>query len=218
LSNDQSNQPAGRPRSTGPTSPLGSTVAIIVAVAAVIAGFLILRSIREPDSGSVTEPTTTLASETTLAGATTLPPTTTTPPLVTEGSKVQVVNATTQNGVAGQMTELLAGVGYQMAEPTNLADGKEKLAVTEVLYNADVPASQPVAESVARTLGGVSVAATGLPLDTASGAWPDADTNVLVMLGADLAGKPLPVAEGAAPTGEDPTTPTDPTVPTTTTG
>jgi hypothetical protein len=186
-------------------------VAIIVAVAAVIAGFLILRSIREPDSGSVSEQTTTTSSIATPTEPT-LPPTTTTPPLVTEGSKVMVVNATTQNGVAGAMSDLLAGVGYQMAEPTNLADGEEKFATTQVQYNADVPAAQAVAESVARSLGGVEVVPTGLPLATKEADWPDADTNVLVMLGADLAGKPLPVTDPNAPAGEDPATPTDPTV------
>lgn len=208
-----SNEQPTRQRSTGPSSPIGSTVAIVVAVVAVVAGFLILRSIREPDSASVVDQTTTTTTAT-LPTDTTVAPSTTLPPLVTEGSKVQVVNATTQNGVAGAMSDQLEALGYVMAEPTNLADGVEKFETTQVLYNADVPASQAVAESVARSMGVTDVQAKALPLDTQSGDWADADTNVLVMLGADLAGKTLPDPNAPA-TGEDPSTPTDPTVPTT---
>jgi predicted permease len=180
---------------------MGSTVAIVVTVIALVLGFLILRNINDDDSdssggsGAATCVDTTPDSglTTTTVGSTT----TTTTPLVTEGSSVLVANCSTQNGVAGQMSTALASVGFTMAEPTN---GTVKLATSKVLYNPDDPNAKPVADSVAQLLGGLAVEPTGVPIPAGDGNWP-ANTGVLLMLGDDLAGKTLDQIAGNPTTG-----------------
>ncbi len=200
------------PRAGDGGAPVSGALAIVLAVVAIVAGFLILKSISDGDSSigspagavpAVDETTTTTIDPT--GAAATLPPTTTVPPLVTTGATVMVANANGIRGSAGAMSTALEIVGFAMASPgdANLSD----LAQTIVYYNAAVPASQAVADSVARSLGGASV----LPLPegtppVASGTTNGAD--VLLMLGLDKANKTLAElnpAAAAAPIVTNPT-------------
>ena len=121
-------QPRKSPRQGIGGSPVGSTLSIVLAVVAVVAGFLILRNITDDNDGAssaigdgtdeVVDSTTTtvdLALTTTTAA-----PTTTVPPLVTEGATVVVANASGVPGSAGRMsTDARGAPGYTMAEATN---------------------------------------------------------------------------------------------------
>jgi hypothetical protein len=198
-----SNDNAGRsPRTSGGTGPMGSTVAIVVTAIALVLGFLILRNINDDDDngggggddGQTEETTTTADGGTT---TTLTPGTTTTEALVTEGTMVQVANASTQNGVAGQMSTALEAEGFDMAEPTNAT---VKLTDSKVIYNADDPAALPVAESLARLLGDIPVEPSGLPVPAGDGNWATGSA-VILMLGDDLAGKTIDQIQGQTTTG-----------------
>jgi len=174
-------------------SPVGSTLSIVLAVVAVIAGFLILRNLTADDSSSAggssdpvvtdVQPTTTFDSgvTTTIAVATT-----TTVPLVTEGATVVVANANTVGGSAGRMSEALAAVGYNMGSPVN---GTVTLDDSIVYYDPTNTAALGVAESVARSLGGVAVDVVPTPPPVANGSLDGA--GVLLMLGNNEADKTL---------------------------
>lgn len=174
-------------------SPVGSTLSIVFAVCAVVIGFLILNNITSESSSATggasdpgivdVQPTTTID-----VGITTTIPiaTTTTVPVVTEGAVVVVANGNTIGGSAGRMTETLAGAGYNMGSPTNASSNVEDSIVYFDPVNA---AAQAVAESVARSLGGVSVQPVGTPPPTQSGSLDGA--GVLVVLGNAQADKTL---------------------------
>jgi hypothetical protein len=164
-------------------SPLGSTLSIVLAVVAVVAGFLILDNITgdSPDSGGpVGSPTTTAP---TVTETTT---TTTEPQLVLEGATVVVANASGVTGSAGRMSDELAGVGFTMATATNATNRLEQSVVHADPANA---AAQAVAESVARTMGGLAVEPLPSPLPVEGGSIGDA--GVLVLLGSAQADRPL---------------------------
>jgi hypothetical protein len=133
-----------------------------------------------------TSSTSTTSTSTTSTSSTT---TTTTIPLVTAGAVVKVANASGVPRAAAALTTLLSGLGFTLAEPVNAAGWEEQLDVTKV-YARDE--SRAVAESVARMLGGVAIERmpTPAPIDGATVGLGEA--TVLVMLGADLAGQPLP--------------------------
>ena len=139
-------------------SPVGSTLSIVIAVVAVVVGFLILRDITQNDSSSATGssdpvasdvgPTTTFDSGvTTTIGV----QTTTTVALTTEGATVVVANGNTIGGSAGRMSDALGEAGYNMGTPTNAASNVEE---SIVYYDTANTAAQGVAESVALSLGG----------------------------------------------------------------
>lgn len=134
-------------------------------------------------------PTTTSTTSTTTTTTTTSTTTTTTIPLVTEGAVVKVANASGVPRAAAALASQLVGLGFAVAEPVNAAGWEESLDVTKV-YARDE--ARGVAESVARVLGGIAIERmpTPAPIDGATAGLGDA--TVLVMLGADLAGKPLP--------------------------
>lgn len=136
-------------------------------------------------------PSTTSTSTTSTSSTTT----TTTIPLVTAGAVVKVANASGVPRAAAGLSTLLSGLGFVVAEPVNAAGWEEKLDVTKV-YTRDE--SRAVAESVARMLGGVAIERmpTPAPIDGATAGLGEA--TVLVMLGADLAGEPLPPPAPAA--------------------
>ena len=137
--------------------------------------------------------TSTTSTSTTSTSSTT---TSTTIPLVTAGAVVKVANASGVPRAAAGLTTLLSGLGFVVAEPVNAAGWEEKLDVTKV-YARDE--SRAVAESVARMLGGVAIERmpTPAPIDGATAGLGEA--TVLVMLGADLAGQPLPPPAPAPP-------------------
>lgn len=199
MSNEESGLTASRrtPRQGVGGSPVGSWLTIVLAVVAVIAGFLILRNITddssaaspndpadEPDT-SVLDPASTLVDvsipETT--------PSTTVPEVVrtTDGASVVVANANTVGGSAGAMTNTLELAGYTVIDPVN-ASGPN-LTASIVYYDTAQAAAEAVAQSVALDLGGVEVLELPTPAPTADGDLGDA--GVLVLLGDDQAGKTL---------------------------
>lgn len=189
--------PRRNPRQGVGGSPVGSTLSIILAVVAVIAGFLILNDLTEEDAASVSGSgsgssqdlpdddvtTTTFDSGVTTTAATT---TTTTLPLVTEGATVAIANGNTIGGSAGRMTETLRTAGFQMGDPTNATSTIDD---SIVYFDTGNTQAEAVANSVARALGGVSVQAAPTPAPTDSGSLGDA--GVLVVLGNNQADKTL---------------------------
>ena len=206
-----SNDTASRTGRTNGASPMGSTVAIVITVVAVVIGIFILRKVNDDGGTSSSNTNTTSAAVTTAdPTATTAAPivTSTTVGLIVEGTQLQVANASNQDGVAGQMTAVLATKGFTMAEAVSAS---EKLEFSKVLYNASDPAAQAMAESLAAFFGGIDVAAQGLPVPVASGNWAEG-SGVVLMLGNDFAGKTLDQIAGIPTTGT-----TAPAVTTTTT-
>ncbi len=198
---------AGAPRRTPARqgvggSPVGSTLSIVLAVVAVVAGFLILRDLTKDETSSTGATGETASSEpgpsTTFdAGVTTTIELTTTTAvaLVTEGATVVVANGNTVGGSAGRMSEALGAAGYNMGTPVN-AD--KNIDVSIVYYDPTNTAAQAVAESVARSLGNVAVQTVPTPAPTDDGSL--AGAGVLVVLGNAQADKTLEslAAAGAA--------------------
>ena len=180
-------QNARRPR-RGPSSrgaSLNSTMSIVVAAVAVLLGFLILRDIGG-DSGSLSTPsdeapTETIATDT--APAETVTPST----LQLTAFKVQVANASRVSGSAGELTTQLQGRGFIVQPAVNSSEITPKQTATVVYF---IAGSEDAAALIATTLGGVATAAMPDPIPTESGAVGEA--TVLIMLGTDIAGKPLP--------------------------
>jgi LytR cell envelope-related transcriptional attenuator len=181
-------------------SPVGSPLTIVLALIAVVVGFLIFRSIDNSDAGGVeTDGATTVpTTATTVAGtATTVAPATTVAAgRVTDGATVIVANASAAGGVATEMTSELESAGYTMAEPTDQAAGDENLDTSIVYYVTAPPQIKAVAESVARDLGGLTVEAMPSPIPVDGGSIGTA--TVLVMLGNDIAGETIDDLGGAA--------------------
>lgn len=183
-------------------SPVGSTLSIVLAVVAVVVGFLILRDLTSEDSSSAggsddpvssdVGPTTTFDSGVTTTLEIT---TTTTVALVTEGATVVVANGNTIGGSAGRMSETLGAVGYNMGTPV---DAKTNVEQSVVYYDPTNTAAQSVAESVARSLGGVTVEPVPTPAPTSNGSLDGA--GVLVVLGSAQADKTLETLAAASAT------------------
>jgi LytR cell envelope-related transcriptional attenuator len=198
-------------------SPVGSPLTIVLALIAVVVGFLIFRSIDDSDAGGADggggggSTTVAGATSTTAAGATTsAAPATTAAQRVTDGATVIVANASNAGGMAAAMSEELDGAGYTMAEPGN-ATG-ENLETTVVYFVEAPPQIRSVAQSVARDLGGVQARAMPGSIPVEGGSIGTA--TVLVMLGNDLAGDTLeqiaarsgPNVQAPAPAGNATTT------------
>ena len=189
------NQDQRRPRrSPAPARPsLNSTTSVVVAVVAVILGFLILRDINGDNAsttdggGELTQPTDTVA-PTDSAPVETAPVDTTIP---LTNFKVQIANASKVPGSAGELTTALQGRGFIVQPATNASEITPKQTQTVVYF---IPGSEVAAARVAQELGGVTTAAMPAPIPTESGELGEA--TVLILLGTDLAGKPL-----AAPVG-----------------
>jgi hypothetical protein len=205
-------------------SPVGSTLSIVLAVVAVIAGFLILRNITD-DSGSGSAATDGGSGEgvdvvsTTIdpIGVTTVAPTTTVFTPVTEGATVVVANANTVGGSAGRMTKTLEAAGFTMGDPVNAS---ETLDESIVYYDTSVAAARAVAESVGVVMGGLVVEAVPTPPPTGDGTMGEG--SVLLMLGnnqADMTLEELTAEDDTASTGTSPDPSGSPEVaPTSTTG
>jgi len=184
------NQDQRRPRRpAAPARPnLNSTTSIVVAVAAVILGFLILRDINgdnsstaNPTDAGIAQPTDTVAPTDTIPVETTVD---TTIPLT--NFKVQIANASKVPGSAGELTTALQGRGFIVQPATNASEITPKQTQTVVYF---IPGSEAAAARVAAELGGVTTAAMPAPIPTESGELGEA--TVLILLGTDLAGKPL---------------------------
>jgi hypothetical protein len=174
-------------------SPVGSTLSIVLAVVAVVVGFLILNNITD-DGGSGGSSAPEVTTPPTVADTIATTTSTTEPPLVTEGAVVIVANASGVPGSAGRMTEELKAVNFTMGEPTNATtNGLEQ---SLVYFDPAIAASQAVADSVARVMGGLVVEAVPTPIPVEGGSLGDA--GVVVMLGTAQADKTL--AELSAPT------------------
>lgn len=205
-------------------APFGGALAIVLAVVAVVAGFLILRSLSD-DGGSLAGPSagaddggTDSADTTTTSSVAPLDTTTTTvPTLVVEGARVIVANASKVGGSAGAMTrQLETGPGFDMVEPTNASSTIDALDGSVIYFDTTNTAAEAVANSLAEVLGGVGTIQplTGTP-PTENGTMGGA--HVLFMLGKDKAGKtlaelnpetaavPSPGASGEATAGAEPT-------------
>ena len=174
---------------------MGSTVAIVVTVIAVILGFLILRKVNDDGSTGSVSPgattSTTLADTSSTVGFTS----TTQAQLQKQGTKVQVANSSNGNGVAGQMTTALIAEGFDTTDPTN-GTASPKLDVSKILYNAADPNGLPVANALSVTLGGIVVEQAPAAPPTKEGAFA-AGSAVILLLGNDLAGKTIAQIQGA---------------------
>lgn len=180
-------QKARRPR-RGPSSrgaSLNSTMSIVVAAVAVLLGFLILRDIGG-DSGSISTPLEEVPTETIATDA--VPDESVTPStLQLTAFKVQVANASKVSGSAGELTTQLQGRGFIVQPAMNSSEITPKQTATVVYF---IAGSEDAAALIATTLGGVATAAMPDPIPTESGAVGEA--TVLILLGTDIAGKPLP--------------------------
>ena len=195
--------PRRNPRMGDGGAPVSGAVAIVLALVAVVAGFLILNSISEggeaaldfpaegspsgADDGDTTQ-TTTDPSQTTNPG-----PTTTTAPepeIVTDGADVIVANVNNVGGSAGQMRRALELAGFTVVAAVDGSAAIGDLDESVIYYNEENPQALAVANSLGEVLGGVSSVAplSGTP-PTADGEMQGAD--VLLMLGVDKAGKSL---------------------------
>jgi hypothetical protein len=194
LPEGQAERGTGRrpPRVGDSGSPVGSTLSIVLAVVAVVAGFLILRSIfDDDDGGSAIEPpeTTTVVGATTTVGGAATPTTTatpTTPPRVTSATVI-VANASGVGGSAAGMSTALEGAGFTLAEPTD-ATGAD-IDTSVVYFVRGAPGARETALSVAADMGGIR--ARRMPAEIPVSGGDIGDATVLVMLGTDAAGKTL---------------------------
>jgi hypothetical protein len=200
------------PRVGDSGSPVGSALSIVLAVVAVVAGFLILRSVfdddengssgLEPPGSTADEPdTTTPASN----GSTPTTPAPTTTVGRVNSATVVVANASGIGGSAGQMTTALEAVGYRLGEATDSSEGQMDNSVIYFVRNDQ--AARATADSVARDMGGLRV--QRMP-DEPPVTGNLGNATVLVMLGTDAAGKtlaelnptqvPAPSVAGTTPT------------------
>jgi hypothetical protein len=153
-----------------------------------VLGFLILRDVRG-DGGAATGPVATADPNATLAPGATIDPSapTTSSPFSINGFKIQVANASGLAGSAGDMTTKLQDQGYVVQVAMNVAAGTAKRMKTGVFYLAGCEAAS---QNVAGILGGnVEVAAMPQPIPVETGTVGEA--CILILLGTDLANKPL---------------------------
>ena len=170
------------------SSPSTGTLGAAVAVVALVLGFLNLRDVRG-DGGAATGPVGTPDPNATLAPGATVDPAapTTLPAFSINGFKIQVANASGLAGSAGDMTTKLQDQGYVVQVAMNVAAGTAKRMKTGVFYLAGCEAAS---QNVAAVLGGnVEVAAMPQPIPVETGTVGEA--CILVLLGTDLANKPL---------------------------
>jgi hypothetical protein len=183
-----------RPRGSRPSLPSASngTLGAAVAVVALLLGFLILRDIR-PEGNSSSD-TGSNDPDITQPGGGTVDPnaSSSTAPFNIMGFKVQVANASGLPGSAGDMTGRLQQVGYVVPLAKDTPEGFPKRTKTGVFYTVGCEAN---ARNVAAVLGGkVTVEPMPNPVPLKDGNLGEA--CVLILLGTDLANKPLAGAEG----------------------
>ncbi len=198
MSNEDPNAPVTptpsrrSPRQGVGGSPMGSTISIVLAVVAVIVGFLILNNITGdgPSADDIGSTPVDSASENTTGNSVVADTTTTTtePAMVTAGATVVVANASGVSGSAGRMTTELATLTFEMVEPA-INSTQSGLTASIVQYDPSQAAAQAVAESVARSMGGLTVEPVATPPLVEGGSLNGA--GVLVLLGTDQADKTI---------------------------
>lgn len=204
MSNDQ---PVRRPpaKSSGGGAPMGSTISIVIAVVAVVVGFIILRNINSSGSAASPSPNsiptnttaTTIGTGTTNGGSATTTPTATTGPLV-QTAQVVVANASGQKGAASFATTELKAVGFTMGAPTDAFGPEKSLPTTKVYYVAGAEATAAsVAQMYSTAASPVHALAMPTPIPVKGASIGSA--TVLVMIGKDLANKALPAIAVANP-------------------
>ena len=184
-------RPTPEPRAAN----VNSVLSIAVAVLAVLLGFFILRDLRNDTSVAIPEesaPTEGAATETTVE---VVPVDTTAAPVVLTAFKVQIANASGVSGSAGLLTTELQGKGYIVQPAINKSEITPRQTATVVYY---LLGSEAAAAQVAQELGGVATAPMPTPIPTETGSLGEA--SVLILLGTDLAGKPLAIIAGGAAT------------------
>jgi hypothetical protein len=112
---------------------------------------------------------------------------------VTDGGIVRVANAAGVNGAGARLTNALAELGFVTRDPVNAAGADEELAFSLVYYT---PGAEAVAASISYVMGDVPYVPMPTPPPIVGALDALGDTNVLVMLGKDLAGKRLPDRDG----------------------
>jgi hypothetical protein len=188
MSQEQRRQrPAPEPRA----SNVNSVLSIAVAVLAVLLGFFILRDLRNDTSVASPDAVQTDESATQETTVETIPVDTTAAPVVLTAFKVQIANASGVSGSAGLLTTEMQGRGYIVQPAINKNEITPKQTVTVVYYllGSEAPAAQ-----VARELGGVATSPMPTPIPTETGSLGEA--SVLILLGTDVAGKPLSILAG----------------------
>jgi hypothetical protein len=167
-------------------------LSVLVAVLAVALGYFILNDVTSGGAAPtiapiVVEATTTIPVET-------IPVETTPTTLPYSAFKIQIANASKVAGSAGQLTTELQARGFIVQPALNSSEITPKLNSTVVYF---LPGSEEAAAVVASALGGVATATMPTPIPTETGGLGEA--TILILLGTDLAGKPLPAAAPAAP-------------------
>ena len=204
-------------------APVTGALAIVLAVVAVVAGFLILRSISDggeqsldfdgtgsPSSGEQSNGDDEAPDSTTGGSIATLPTSTTLPPLVTSGASVIVANANAVGGSASAMSRALeTGAGFTLVDPVNSSATIGDLDVSVIYFDATVPAAENVAGSLSTVLGGVATIAP-MPETPPTRDGTLNGAQVLLMLGNDKAGKTL--AELAPAAASTPVAVTNPSI------
>lgn len=203
--------PDRRPgRSGDGGAPVTGALAIVLAVVAVVAGFLILRTISGDDNGGAISPgpgtgttqpgdgpdgTQPIATEPTTT-------TTTLPPDVFDGATVVVANANGVDGSAGQMSRALDAAGFTLGDAVNASFETGQIDASLIYYDPSNDAARAVAETLDRLTGGDSaISPLPDPIPTRDGAL---EGDVLFLLGNDKAGRTL---EELAPAADDGLTP-----------
>jgi hypothetical protein len=185
---------------------MGSTVSIVIAVVAVVVGFLVLKNINDSDSGTASgaDPDITVPTggsgdpaDSSTSSSVDAGPTTTAGLNTDPAQQVIVANASGLGGAAGRYTTALAGVGFTTGTPT---DATSQVDVSVVYY---LPGGEAVAASVATAMGAPDSGVSAQPMPAVvpiTGAVMPAGATVLVMLGTDRADKALPIAAGTTAT------------------
>ena len=170
------------------TTNVNSVLSIAVAVLAVLLGFFILRDLRNDTSVASPEAGQTDESATQETTVETIAVETTAAPVALTAFKVQIANASGVSGSAGLLTTEMQGRGYIVQPAINKNEATPKQTVTVVYYllGSEAPAAQ-----VARELGGVATSPMPTPIPTETGSLGEA--SVLILMGTDVAGKPLSI-------------------------
>jgi hypothetical protein len=177
------------------SASVNSVLSIVVAVLAVLLGFFILRDLRNDSTVASPEQAGSGSATTETTAVDTVVDTTVETPVVLTAFKVQVANASGVAGSAGLLTTELQGKGYIVQPAINKSEITPRQTQTVVYY---LLGSEAAAGQVARELGGVATAPVPTPIPTETGSLGEA--SVLILLGTDIAGKPLSILGSAAPT------------------